>query len=180
MSGAFCVIFCDACTYRTHSLIAVGSYFWRSGDREFRFRSGLGVCETCRGVVAIELFPSPELFEQARERRRSWMRRHLIGFGRDQIGTLASQDGFEVLEEVIALRREPVCLSCGQPAFVTIDRGKLHETSDKTERPLGIAHPGCSGNLRIRGSGLNRISMAEITRVFDPRGKMIAKRFGRE
>lgn len=177
MSLPYQTIACLDCDYQATSLVRFGKFIWRSGNDEYWFDRDLGLCMNCCGVVAIERFPDPSIFEKALKRRSIFWRRTLHRFGSDAPGVLASEEGFDALACVMGKKREPVCLSCCktdvEPLFLPDNT-----THDTSVRELNVSHPCCGGRLTAQGSGINRLAPVQITRVYDIAGQIIDQRLG--
>lgn len=191
MSVPYETITCDGCSYRQNTLITAGKFVWKSGGQEFWFDRELAVCHTCRAVVAMEKFPDEERLQklerqhrELEERKRLIAKRQsnflhgLLGrFGEKIEEYQLREDGYSVLQEVRALQRDPVCLTCGNTSVTPIIR-TAGGSNDTSVRSLGVVHPGCGGQLKIQGSGNNRIAPAEVTRIYDINGQKIGERQG--
>lgn len=137
MSITFLIITCTDCTFRGSSLVTAGRYLWNDNGRTFQFDRRLGHCLDCNKVVAIEDLPDAETMERARSIQKTYVGQPLFSFIEpDYAKYLASQDGFDVLEQVIELNRQPVCLQCGKSAVRPINqpeglpaRHQSHSTS---------------------------------------------------
>ena len=104
MSITFLIITCTDCTFRGSSLVTAGRYLWNDNGRTFQFDRRLGLCLDCNKVVAIEDLPDAETMERARSVRQTYLGQPLFSFIEpDYAKYLASQDGFDVLEQVIEL-----------------------------------------------------------------------------
>ncbi|WP_129433876.1 hypothetical protein [Roseovarius sp. A46] len=122
----------------------------------------------------MEHFPEAEVMGRAREISATYTGDPLFRYlEKDEAKYLASQDGFDVLEKVLALGRPPVCLDCGS---TDIEPLKVPEgVGFKTDVPvdLGIGHPGCDGRLMVEGSGGMRIALRPKTKVYDIYGQLL-------
>ena len=173
MSITFFKITCSSCAFRGTTLVAVGQYLWKHKERTFAFDRRLGLCLDCNKVVAIEHFPDDETMERAKSIRQTYTGKPLFShLEPDYAKYLASQDGFDILEQVIELNRRPVCLECGKSALrpINIPEGL---TSD-TPVSLNLGHPWCSGTLQMQTSGGLRISVRPETRIYSIHGKLIS------
>lgn len=177
MSAPYEIISCDTCSFQGTSLVAMGKFVWKSGEQEHRIHQSWALCQSCRSVVAMENLPDPAIFQDAIKRRSSFWRRQLGRFGKDEAGKLAKEQCFTVLEQVMALGRPPVCLTCGHPDVEPILR-QIGGSRDTSVRLLGAVHHGCGGKLSIRGSGSTRIALTRITRIYDIEGQFIGERSG--
>ena len=174
MSLSFFNITCDGCSFNGSSLATFGRYIWSHNGKLFPIDRQMGLCEDCDNIVAIEKFPEPVVMERARKIRPILMlgKPLLFHLEDDEAQYLASQKNFNVLERLIYLNRPPVCLQCAGSAVHAIKIPK--SASGGTLMNLGIKHPGCSGHLKVQGSGSLRISMRSITRLYDLSGKLTA------
>lgn len=123
--------------------------------------------------MAIEDLPDPKTMERARSIRAGYTGRPLLRLLEPDYATyLASQVGFEVLEEVLALDRRPLCLECGKSAVRPIDR----PDGVNSEAPvsLNLGHPWCAGMLRVQDSGGLRMSVRAKTHVYSIHGQLIS------
>lgn len=115
LSIPFLTIQRTSCSFRGSSLVTFGQFFWKHEGQVFRMDRRLGLCLDCNKVVAIEDFPDAETMDLARTIRATYTGEPLLRlFEPDYAKYLASQEGFEVLEQVLALNRRPVCLECGK------------------------------------------------------------------
>ena len=122
MSIPFLSITCNDCDFRGSSFATTGRFLWSHEGRNFQFERRLGLCLDCNKIVAIEDLPDPKTMERARSIRAGYTGQPLLRLLEpDYAKYLASQVGFEVLEEVLALDRQPVCLECGKSAVRPID-----------------------------------------------------------
>ena len=113
MSIPFLSITCTSCSFEGTSLVTAGRYLWTDDGMTFQFDRRLGLCLDCNEVVAIEDFPDAETMERARSIRTTYTGQPLLRILEPEYAKyLASQVGFEVLEELLALDRRPVCLEC--------------------------------------------------------------------
>ena len=172
MSFSFFNITCDGCLFNGSSLATFGRYIWSHNGKLFPIDRQMGLCEDCDNIVAIEKFPDLVVMERARKIRPILMlgKPLLFHLEDDEAQYLASQKNFDLLERIIDLNRSPVCLKCAGSAVhaIKIPKG----ASGGTLMDLGIKHPGCSGHLKVQGSGGLRISMRPITRLYDLSGKL--------
>lgn len=178
MSVRYMIIECDRCHYAATSLVTAGKFIWTDAGQEFWFSRKLAVCDDCKGVVAIEDFPVLGLAAKTEPRQDSFWRKLARRFVRDKAGEFAEKAGLTVAAKVLALKRRPVCLTCGGTNVTPIPEDRLGNPDDVAMRPLGIAHPGCGGNLTVRGSGNNRIAPREVTQIYDIHGRKIGERPG--
>lgn len=174
MSISFLSITCTSCSFRGSSLATAGCYLWRHEGQTFQFDKRLGLCLDCNEVVAIEDLPDDEIMEKARTIRKTYKGKPLLSlFEPDYVKYIASQDGFDILEQVVALKRRPVCLECGKSALRPIV--KPENTNSETPVELDFGHPWCSGKLQAQSSGGFRIGMRPETRIYNVHGKFISK-----
>lgn len=149
MSVSFLSINCTAYDFRGSSFATTGLFLWKHEGQTFQFERRLGLCLDCNKIVAIEDLPDAETMERARSIRATYTGRpQLRLLEPDYAKYLASQVGFEVLEEVLALARQPVCLECGKSAVRPIDRPE--GVNNKAPVSLNIGHPWCAGTLQAK------------------------------
>lgn len=173
MSIPFLSITCTACDFRGSSFATTGWYLWRHKGQTVQFERRLGLCLDCNKIVAIEDLPDDETIERARTIRATYTGQPLLRLLEpDYAKYLASQVGFEVLEEVLALNRRPVCLECGKSAVRPIDRPE--GVNSRSPVSLNIGHPWCAGTLQAKSSGGLRISVRAKTRVYSIKGQLIS------
>ena len=123
--------------------------------------------------MAIEDLPDAEAMERARTIRAIYTGQPLLRLlESDYAKYLASQLGFEVLEEVLALDRKPVCLECGQRVVRSIDRPQ--GVSSEVPVSLNLGHPWCAGTLQVKSSGGLRMSVRAKTYVYNIHGQLIS------
>jgi hypothetical protein len=118
-----------------------GYFVWRdSQNRETRFNRELGICRDCCTVTPIERLPNRFEFNEAEEaflagfwRRRSFRKNNYRSFETNNLieQALDPTSGFEVLRQVMALRRRPVCLACGSPDVSTMPIPYDHDTASE-------------------------------------------------
>ena len=178
MSIPFLIFTCDSCDYHSSSFVTFGEFLWNYDGQTFNFDRQLGLCQDCKEVVAMEKLPDPDVMDRARNIHATYTGQRLFWFQeKDEAKYLASQEGFNVLERVMELRRPPVCLTCGgsevQPLVLpeVPDGAKV---TDMALTPLGVEHPGCGGQLQVEGSGGLRISLNPVTHYFGIDGKAFA------
>lgn len=178
MSLPFLTFTCDSCDYQSSSFVTFGEFLWNYDGQTFNFDRQLGLCHDCKEIVAMEKLPDAEVMGRARKIHSTHMGSRLSWFEeKDEAKRLASQEGFEVLERVMELNRPPVCLTCGKSDVQPL---VLPEAPDGVKRtdmaltPLGVTHPGCGGQLQIKGSGELRISLNAVTYYFSIDGKAFA------
>lgn len=139
----------------------------------FQFDRRLGLCIDCNKIVAIEDLPDAATMERARSIRATYTGQPLFRLLEpDYAKYLASQVGFDVLEAVMALDRQPVCLECGKSVVRPID-GK-EGVKSKTPVSLNLGHPWCAGTLQAKSSGGLRMSVRAKTRVYSIKGQLIS------
>ena len=177
MSIPFLSFTCDSCDYRESSFVTFGRFLWNYNGHTFNFDRQLGLCQHCRAVVAMEKFPEPHEFEEAKKLQPELRGKFVNPFTASYVRQLASREGFEVLERVMEIRRLPVCLKCGRSDVQPL---ALPEVPDGTKRTdmdlthLAAKHPGCGGQLQVEGSGGLRIGANPVTYYFDIYGKAFA------
>lgn len=173
MSVPFLSITCTDCDFRGSSFATTGRFLWNHEGRTFQFERRLALCLDCNKVVAIEDFPDAEKMERARSIRTTYTGQPLLRLLEpDYAKYLASQLGFEVLEEVLALDRQPVCLECGQSAVRSIDRPE--GVNSEAPVSLNLGHPWCAGTLQVQSSGGLRMSVRAKTLVYSIHGQLIS------
>lgn len=176
MSIPFLSITCTSCSFSGSSLATIGCYLWRHEGQTFQFDRRLGLCLDCNEVVAIEYLPDSETMERARSIRKTYTNKPLLSLLEpDYAKHLASQDGFDVLEKVIASKRKAVCLQCGKSAVRAIV--KPENTNSETPVELELGHPWCTGTLQAQDSGSLRIAVRHETRTYSIHGKLISKHY---
>lgn len=173
MSIPFLSISCTSCSFSGSSLATTGCYLWSHEGQTFQFDRRLGLCLDCNEVVAIEDLPDAETMERARTIRQTYRGKALIRLLEpDYAKYLASQDGFDVLEKVIASKRKAVCLQCGKSAVRPIIRPE--GVNSDMPVSLGLGHPWCTGTLQVQDSGSLRIAIRPETRIYSIHGKLIS------
>lgn len=173
MSITFLIITCTDCAFRGSSLVTAGRYLWNDNGRTFQFDRRLGLCLDCNKVVAIEDLPDAETMERARSIHQTYVGEPLFSFIEpDYAKHRASQDGFGILEQVIQLNHQPVCLQCGKSTVRPINI-PVGLTSD-TPVSFNLAHPWCSGTLQMQTSGGLRIGLHPETRIYSIHGQLIS------
>ena len=178
MSVPYEIIECERCGYAASTLVTAGKFVWSDGGEEYWFNRELAICNDCECVVAMEKFPDPTVLAAARKRLGSFWRKFTKKFGDDDAGIMARSKGLSVAERVLALRRKPVCLSCGSPNVAPLPRLDGGGSANTQVRSLGIAHPGCGGTLTIHGSGGDRVAPMEVTLIYNIQGKKTGERPG--
>ena len=178
MSIPFLTFTCDSCDYYSSSLVTFGEFLWNYDGQTFNFDRQLGLCQDCKEIVAMEKLPDPDVMDRARKIHATYTGPRLFLFQeKDEARCLASQEGFNVLDRVMELRRPPVCLKCGgndvQPLVLpeVPDGAKL---TDMTLTNLELKHPGCAGQLQVEGSGGLRLGLNPVTYYFGIDGKAFA------
>ena len=173
MSIAFLSITCTGCDFGGSSFATTGRFLWNHEGRTFQFERRLALCLDCNKIVAIEDLPDPKTMERARSIRRTYTGQPLFRLLEpDYAKYLASQLSFEVLEEVLALDRQPVCLECGKSAVRTIDRPE--GVNSEVPVLLNLGHPWCAGMLQVQDSGGLRMSVRAKTHVYSIHGQLIS------
>ena len=174
MSIPFLSITCTDCDFRGSSFATTGLFRWSHKGQTFDFERRLGLCLDCNKIVATEDFPDAETMERARSIRTTYTGQPLLRLLEpDYAKYLASQVGFELLEEVLALDRQPVCLECGKSAVRTIDRPE--GVNSEVPVSLNLGHPWCPGKLQAQSSSGLRMGVRHETRIYSVRGKLISK-----
>ena len=178
MSIPFLKFTCDCCDYYESSFVTFGQFLWNYDGQTFNFDRQLGLCQDCEGIVAMEDLPDAHTMERARKIHSTYTGPRLFRFKeKDEAKYLASQEGFEVLERVMELRRPPVCLKCGGSDVQPLVLPEVPHGANPTDMaltPLGVKPPGCRGQLQVEGSGGLRISLNLVTYYFGIDGKAFA------
>ena len=173
MSIAFLSITCTDCDFRGSSFATTGRFLWSHKEQTFQFERRLGLCLDCNKIVAIEDLPDAEMMERARSIRTTHTGQPLLRLLEpDYAKYLASQVGFEVLEEVLALNRQPVCLECGKSAVRPIVRPE--GVNSEVPVSLNLGHPWCAGMLQVQDSGALRMGVSAQTHVYSIHGQLIS------
>ena len=173
MSAPFLSITCTDCDFRGSSFATTGHFLWSHKGQTFQFERRLGLCLDCNKIVAIEDLPDTDTMERARSIHTTYTGQPLLRLLEvDYAKYLASQIGFEVLEEVLGLDRRPVCLECGQSAVRSIDRPD--GVNSESPVSLNLSHPWCSGTLQVQSSGGLRMSVRAKTHVHSVHGQLIS------
>lgn len=166
-------ITCTGCDFRGSSFATTGRFLWSHKGQTFQFERRLGLCLDCNKIVAIEDLPDFDTMGRARSIRRTYTGQPLLRLLEpDYAKYLASQVGFEVLEEVMALDRRPVCLECGNSAVQPIDRPE--GVNSEAPVSLNLSHPSCAGTLQVQSSGGLRMSVRAKTNVYSIQGQLIS------
>jgi hypothetical protein len=161
-----------------------GKFKWRNSvGHEYRFDRELGICRDCQKVVAIEKLPSKDDFENAKRIfhtgfMKKWVFATIIADNcRSDAANKAvrSDSGFDVLEEVMELRRGPVCLTCGSAHISAIPMPHIHNFRGIQRIPTGVLHPGCGGELSINSSGSTRFAFKLYENVYNTSGQLIER-----
>ena len=173
MSIPFLSITCNYCDFLGSSFATTGRFLWNYKGQTFQFERRLGLCLDCNKIVAIEDLPDAETMEHARSIRATYTGQPLLRLlESDYAKYLASQLGFEVLEEVLALDRKPVCLECGKGAVRPIDVPEGVNSEEPVS--LNLSHPWCAGTLQVQSSGGLRMSVRAKTHVYSIQGQLIS------
>lgn len=173
MSISFLSITCTDCDFRGSSFATTGRFLWSHKGQTFQFERRLGLCLDCNKIVAIEDLPDPQTMERARSIRADYTGRPLLRLLEpDYAKYLASQLGFEVLEEVLSMDRQPVCLECGKGAVRPIDVPE--DVNSEVPVSLNLGHPWCTGTLQVQSSGGLRMSVRAKTYVYNIHGQLIS------
>ena len=123
--------------------------------------------------MAIEDLPDVDTMGRARSIRATYTGQPLLRLLEpDYAKYLASQLGFEVLEEVLALDRQPVCLECGKSAVRPIDVPE--GVSSEVPVSLNLGHPLCAGMLQVQDSGALRMGVRAKKHVYSIWGQLIS------
>ena len=171
MSTTFLNFTCDKCSFKGDSLVAFGGFYWSDKEKTFQIDQQLGLCCDCDEIVAMEKLPDSYTMKRAREIRKDYIGQPLFQLiEKDYAKYLASQEGFAVLDRVIALKRRPVCLKCGGYKVQAIELPS--NAGGSIPIKIGIKHAGCSGNLKVQGSGGVRLGMNPIKYIYDIYGKL--------
>ena len=171
MSTTFLNFTCDKCSFQGDSLVTFGGFYCSHKEKTFQIDQQLGLCSGCDEIVAMEKLPDSYTMKRAREIRKDYTGQPLFQiFEKDYAKYLASQEGFEVLDQVIAMKRLPVCLKCGGNKVQAIELPS--NASGSIPINIGINHPKCSGNLKVHGSGGVRLGMNPIKYIYDIYGKL--------
>ncbi len=172
MSTPFLNITCDGCSFSGSSLATFGLFLWSDKEQVFPIDRQLGLCGECDDIVAMEYFPDHKVVERAKGIRQKYEGPPLWShLEKNEAKHLASQTDFDLFERIIALKRPPVCLTCGG---ISVHPIKLPEGADgDVPIELDIKHLGCSGHLKVQGSGGLRMGMRSITRRYDIFGKFL-------
>ena len=153
--------------------MTVGRFQLGHTGQTFDFDRRLGLCPDCNQVVAFEDFLDPEAMDRARYIRATHKGKPLFRVVEpDYEQYLASQNGFEILELVLALNRRPVCLEYEKCALRPIVLPR--HIDDKIAVSLNLGHPWCSGSLRAQSSGRLRMGVWPSTHVYSIHCQLIA------
>ena len=171
MSITFLNFTCDICSFQGNSLVTFGGFYWSYNEQMYQFDRQLGLCSHCNEIVAMEKLPDSYTMKRAREIRKEYTGQPLFQLTeKDYAKYLASQEGFAVLDRVIALKRQPVCLKCGANTVQAIELPS--NAGGSIPIKIGIKHPKCSGNLKVHGSDGVRLGMNPIKYIYDIYGKL--------
>lgn len=183
MSVPYRIVSCSACKLSQFSTILNGYFVWRDPEyREYDIDRELAVCRGCNGIVPKEKFPNQDLFQKAKEiYYASFFKRKFLAartrqddYGSSLINkAIRREERFEVLEAVMGLRRRPVCLSCGSANVSAIPIPDNHDVRSEKFHRTSMMHPGCGGELLVRGSGGERIAVHLYKRTYDIRGNLV-------
>ena len=177
MSIPFLNFTCDSCDYHESSFVTFGLFLWNYNGQTFSFDRRLGLCQDCKAIVAMEKFPEPQEFEEAKKLNPELCGKFVNPFTTSYVRQLASREGFEVLERVMGLRRQPVCLKCGSSDVQPLVLPEVPDGAKRTDMVLTnleVKHPGCGGQLQVEGSGKLRIGVNPVTYYFGIDGKAFA------
>ena len=173
MSITFYKFSCDKCSFEGDSLVTFGRFLWSHDGDVFQFDRRVGLCEDCDEIVAMEKLPDSYTMKRARGIRKDYTGQPLFQLiEKDYAKYLASQEGFAVLDRVIALKRRPVCLKCGDNKVQAIELPS--NAGGSIPIKIGIKHPKCSGNLKVHGSGGVRLGMNPIKYLYNIYGRYIS------
>ena len=173
MSTTFLNFTCDKCSFWGDSLVTFGGFYWSYKEQMYQFERQLGVCSHCDEIVAMEKLPDSYTMKRAREIRKDYTGQPLFQiFEKNYAKYLASQEGFAVLDRVIALKRRPVCLKCGGDKVQAVELPS--NASGSIPIKIGIKHPKCSGNIKVHGSGGLRLGLNPIKYIYDIYGGLIS------
>ena len=173
MSTTFLNFTCDKCSFQGDSLVTFGGFYWSHKEKTFQIDQQLGLCSDCDEIVAMEKLPDSYTMKRAREIRKDYTGQPLFQLTeKDYAKYLASQEGFAVLDRVIALKRRPVCLKCGGNKVQAIELPS--NASGSIPIKIGIKHPKCSGNLKVHGSDGLRLGMNPIKYIYDIYGNLLS------
>lgn len=190
---------CTACTYQSFSTSLWGRFMYELGSEPLHVRRTLGWCLSCAKLVPIEALPDASTIDalQARLRRaqeavsiarteaeqaQSWLRRL---FRREPTlpvmllieakAALRDLEEARQLADALRGRTQPRCLLCGSvdcmPAQVTTASSAAAPPRGQSV-PLGLAHPGCSGQLMSTSTG-ERASVNLRKRYYDRDGRLL-------
>ena len=183
MSMPYRMVTCTNCSLQEASLILHGYFVWRDNqNREASIDRELGICRDCCTVSPIECLPNRGAFEDADEaflagfwRKRSLKKKIYRSIWRESLiqQALDPASGFAVLRQVMALHRGPVCLACGSAHVSTMPIPYGHDTDSEEPVPTGTIHPGCGGELLVRGSGGERVAVMIYKNVYDIHGQFV-------
>ena len=173
MSISFLKISCSECDFSGSSLVAFGTFRYKSENSYFDLDRSFGLCLDCNAIVPIEILPDADTFHRAKQLRKTYTGRPLLKLlEKDVAKYLASQQNFEILEKVIDLNRKSVCLECGKAAIRELEIPK--NVSDTFWINIDQSHPWCSGKLQVKHSGSLRIAPQEITKLYNIYGELIS------
>ena len=173
MSIPFLSITCTDCGFRGSSFATTGRFVWSHKGQTFGIERRLGLCLDCNKIVATEDFPDAETMERARSIRTTYTGQPLLRILEPEYAKyLASQVGFEVLEEVLALDRQPVCLECGKGAVRPIDVPE--GVNSEVPVSLNLGHPLCAGMLQVQDSGALRMGVRAKAHAYSIHGQLIS------
>ena len=171
MSTDFLNFTCDKCSFQGDSLVTFGGFYWSYKEQMYQFERQLGLCSHCDEIVAMEKLPDSYTMKRAREIRKDYTGQPLFQLTeKDYAKYLASQEGFAVIDRVIALKRRPVCLKCGGYKVQVIELPS--NAGGSIPINIGVKHTGCSGNLKVQGSDGVRLGMNPIKYIYDIYGKL--------
>jgi len=183
MSVPYLSFSCSSCDYRETSFVASGRFSWVYEGKMFNFFPNIGICLDCQKIVPIEGIPAQDVFLRARALHPKIKGKMSSLIQRDEAKWLAYQEDFHILEIIVDQNRRPVCLQCGRENCEKIDLasiGKGNKLTDIDLTSIGIKHPGCDGELFMKGSGSTRIGITPKAHYFDIRGQYLTTLHGRE
>ena len=173
MSTTFLNFTCDKCSFQGDSLVTFGGFYWSHKAKTFQIDQQLGLCCDCDEIVAMEKLPDSYTMKRAREIRKDYTGQPLFQLiEKDYAKYLASQEGFTVLDRVIALKRSPVCLKCGGNKVQAIELPS--NAGGSIPIKIGNKHPRCSGNLKVHGSGGFRLGINPKRYIYDIFGSLLS------
>lgn len=190
---------CTACAYESFSTVLWGQFIYELDSGPVYVNRRLGWCMACAKLVPIEAFPDAstihDLDARVREvqealstarakaaQSQSWIRRLLriepklpVRLVMDLKGAQRDLAEAKQLAEALRGRTQPRCLICGSADCLVVPR-KSSSSAVASPRgqpvPLGMAHPGCSGQL-LRSSDGDLVSVSPRKRYYDRDGRLL-------